>query len=76
MLKKADNLLTERKTQLGKKLDARTTKYQGIFVNKLIESVNSGANVVDENVKIYDKTVKINNDIDSMIKDINKMLDE
>ncbi len=76
MLKKADSLLTERKTQLGKKLEDRSTKYQGRFVNKLIESVNSDANVVDENVKIYDKTIKINNDIDSMIKDINKMLDE
>jgi glucose-6-phosphate isomerase len=62
--------------ELGKKLDARTQKYQNRFVNKLIESVNSEKNVMDENVKIYDKTVKINNDIDSMIKDINKMLDE
>jgi hypothetical protein len=76
MLSKSDNLLIERKSQIGKKLEERTTKYQGRFVNKLIESVNGSSNVVDENVKIYDKTVKINNDINSMIKDINKMLDE
>jgi hypothetical protein len=76
ILSKADKLLTERKSQIGKKLEERATKYQGRFVNKLIESVNGSSNVVDENVKIYDKTVKINNDINSMIKDINKMLDE
>jgi uncharacterized membrane protein YgcG len=73
---KTEKILTERKIELGKKLDVRTQKYQNRFVNKLIESVNSEKNVMDENVKIYDKTVKINNDIDSMIKDINKMLDE
>ena len=73
---KTEKLLKEQKRLLGQKLDQRTKKYQNIYVNKLIESVQPTENLNEEKVKIYDKTVKINNDIDSMIKDINKMLDE
>jgi hypothetical protein len=75
-IKKIDKLLTERKGELSKKLEQRNKKYQGRFVDVLIESVKSDKKQIIENVKIYDKNVKVNKDIDSMINDIDKMLDE
>jgi hypothetical protein len=75
-IKKIDRLLTERKGELSKKLDQRNKKYQSRFVDVLIESVKSDKKQIIENVKIYDKNVKVNKDIDSMINDIDKMLDE
>ena len=75
-IKKIDKLLTERKGELSKKLDQRNKKYQSRFVDVLIESVKSDKKQIIENVKIYDKNVKVNKDIDSMINDIDKMLDE
>ena len=75
-IKKIDKLLTERKGELSKKLEQRNKKYQGRFVDVLIESVKPDKKQIIENVKIYDKNVKVNKDIDSMINDIDKMLDE
>ena len=74
-IKKTEKLLTERKETLKKKLDDRTKKYQGRFVT-LLESIKPEEKVKEEKVKIYDKNVKVNNSINSMINDINKMLDE
>jgi hypothetical protein len=74
-IKKTEKLLTERKETLKKKLDDRTKKYQGRFVT-LLESIKPEEKVKEEKVKIYDKNVKVNNSINSMIDDINKMLDE
>ena len=76
-LKKVNKLLTEEKILLNKKLNERTQKYQNRWVDALIESVKPDVkNKSEEKVKIYDKNVKINEGIDSMIKDIDKMLDE
>jgi len=75
-VKRVDNLLKEEKLRIAKKLDARTQKYQGRYVDKLVESVRPDKNPNADKIKIYDKNVKINKDIDSMIDDINKMLDE
>jgi hypothetical protein len=73
--KKVENLLTEQKNIIAGKLEKRKEKYQGIYVNRLIEMVKNEEKPI-ENVKIYDKNVKINESINTMIKDIDDMLDE
>lgn len=75
-IKRVEKLLTERKVLLAKKLDERTKKYQGRFVDRLIESVKPEPSKMADKVKIYDKNVKVNKEIDDMINDIDKMLDE
>jgi uncharacterized membrane protein YgcG len=75
-LRKKENLLKEEKKVLADKLQKRTDKYQSKFVNVLVESVKPEDKNKTEKVKIYDKNIKINEGIDSMINDINKMLDE
>lgn len=72
-IKKVENLLKEQKLVLSKKLNERNSKYKGLFIDKLIESVNKGEKPI-EKVKIYDKNMKINEDVNSMVKDIDKML--
>ena len=75
-LKKVDKLLTEQKELLSDKLNKRTKKYQNRFVNTLIESIKPDDTVKYEKVKIYDKNLKINEDMNNMIDDIDKMLNE
>jgi len=75
-LRKKENLLKEEKKVLADKLQKRTDKYQSKFVNVLVESVKPEDRNKTEKVKIYDKNIKINEGIDSMVNDINKMLDE
>lgn len=75
-LKKVDKLLTERKGELTKKLNERKKKYQNRFVNILMESIKGDKKDGDDKVAIYDKNVKINKDVDNMIDDIDKMLEE
>lgn len=75
-IKRVEKLLTERKVLLAKKLDERTKKYQGRFVDRLIESVKPEPSKMADKVKIYDKNVKVNKEIDEMIGDIDKMLGE
>jgi hypothetical protein len=74
-IKKVEKLLTEKKEELSKKLNERTQKYQNVFINKLVSSVNDKKQVV-ENVKIQNKNVKVNNTINSMINDIDNILNE
>jgi hypothetical protein len=74
-IKKVEKLLTERKEELSKKLNERNKKFQNTFINRLISSVNDKKKIV-ENVKIQDKNVKINNSINSMIDDIDNILNE
>ena len=47
-----------------------------MFINRLIESINPTEKYKEEKTKIYNKNLKINEGINSMINDINKMLDE
>ena len=75
-LNKAQTLLTERKENLEKQLKERAEKYQKRFVDVLVESVKKDDGNENVSVKIYDKNVKINEDVNNMINDINKMLDE
>jgi len=74
-IKKAENLLTEQKNIIASKLEKRKQKYQGIYVNRLIEMVKNEEKPI-ENVKIYDKNVTINESINTMINDIDEMLNE
>jgi hypothetical protein len=75
-VKKSNKILTEQKDLLNKKLNARTKRYQGRFLDHLVESIKPTQNLKEERVKIYDKTLKVNKEIDGMIGDIDKMLDE
>ena len=69
-------LITEEKKLLTNKLVNRTNKYKNRFVD-LIESVDGlDVNKKMDNIKIIDKNVKINNDINQIINEIDKMLDE
>ena len=75
-LKRVEKLLKEEKKILAKKLEDRSKKYQGRFVETLIESVSRPRAPKEEKVKIYDKNVRRNNDMNGMINEIDKMLDE
>jgi uncharacterized membrane protein YgcG len=75
-LNKTQKILTERKQILNKQLKDRAEKYKNRFVDVLVESVKKDNGENDVSVKIYDKNVKINEDVNNMISDINKMLDE
>jgi len=75
-IKGVDKLLTEQKKVLAKKLEQRTQKYAGKWVDALVESVKPDKNINEDKIKIYDKNVKINKEVNNMIDDINKMLDE
>jgi uncharacterized membrane protein YgcG len=75
-VKKIDKLLKEQKRLLTKKLDDRSKKYKGRFVDALLDSIIPTKKEINERVKIYDKNVKINKDVDDMINGIDKMLGE
>lgn len=76
VIKKTEKLLKEQKELLDKKLDARTKKYQGRFVDVLVQSIKPDNTISEDKIKIYNKNVKINEGINNMIDDIDKMLDE
>ena len=75
-LKKVEKLLTERKEVLVGDLNKRTNKYKNRFVDALVETIKPDKTKKVSNIKIYNKNLKINKDIDGMIGDIDKMLDE
>ena len=75
-VKKVNKILSDKHKTLSKKLDERNKKYKGRFYDVLIESVKPEVKVGEEKTKIYDKNIKINEGVDSMIRDIDKMLDE
>jgi hypothetical protein len=51
-------------------------KYQDIYINRLVESIVLTLKNADTRIPIYDKNVGVNRDIDDMINNIDKMLDE
>ena len=75
-LKKVEKLLTERKEVLAGKLTQRTNKYSNRFLDTLVETIKPDLTKKVENIKIYNQNLKINKDIDGMIGDIDKMLEE
>lgn len=69
-------LITENKKLLTDKLATRTNKYKNRFVN-LIESIDGlDINKNIDTTKITDKNIKVNDDINQIINEIDKMLDE
>ena len=74
-VKRKEKLLTERKTLLQNQLNERQQKYLDISFNRLLESIKP-QEVKEEKIKVYDKNLKINDEINSIIKGIDKMLDE
>jgi intein/homing endonuclease len=75
-LARVDKLLTSKRVELNNKMIQRTKKYQNKWVDVLVESIKTeDGNLKNERVKIYDKSVKINKSVNSMIDDINKMLE-
>jgi hypothetical protein len=66
-----------KKVQLSKKLNDRMAKYNGVFINRLINSVKpSSKQVINEAVKLQNKNLKMNDDINNMIDDIDSMLNK
>lgn len=62
----------------NKTLKPKNTKVNSNLFENLIKSVDKKDDevILNERVKIYDKSLKINEDISSVIKDIDRMLDE
>lgn len=73
---KIENLLTENKKVLNEKLIKRTKKHQAKWMDMLVESIKPDTVKLAPKTKIYDKNMKVNKDIDTMINNIDKMLDE
>ena len=71
-IKKNKNLISENIVKTKKPI-----KKSGDF-NNLFESITKKDKdiIINERVKIYDKSLKINDDINSVIRDIDNMLDE
>jgi uncharacterized membrane protein YgcG len=77
IIKRKEKLLIENKAYLHEKLSKRKIKYQDIYINRLVESIGVNTNKnADTRIPIYDKNVSVNRDIDDMINNIDKMLDE
>lgn len=74
-IKRVEKILTEQKAALTERLNHRTEKYKGQFIDRLI-SMSNKAEKGPEKVKVYDKNVRINESVNSMIGDIDKMLAE
>ena len=75
-LKRTEKLLTERKTQLNNTQNQRVNKYKNRYVDMLVETIKPDNTSKLEKIKIYDKNLKINKEIDNIIDDIDKMLEE
>lgn len=72
-IKRTENLITEGKTKVNKKVAGWRQNY----FDKLVSSIRPDEKeVLNERVKITDKNIKINETINDMIKGIDKMLDE
>jgi hypothetical protein len=72
-IKKLDNLITENKQRVNKKIN----KYQNNYFDKLVTSIKpEEKEIMNERVKIADKNLKINETINDMIKGIDKIIDE
>jgi intein/homing endonuclease len=75
-VRRIKRILGEQKILLSNKLNKKTERYRGRFVDTLIESIKPKTTYTDEKVKVYDKNVKVNQEIDTMINGIDKMLGE
>ena len=72
-IRKTNNILTEKKDILNKRLSDRTKRFESIYTNRLIESV-SPENINRITSKFSNNSMLVNNDIDFMIKSIDKLV--
>jgi len=72
ILGKTDKLLTEQK----EKLHQRIERNREIYTKKLIESIVPKDELKESRSKVYKNNLIINEDIDSMVRDINKLIKE
>lgn len=72
-IRKTNNILTEKKDILNKRLSDRTKRFESIYTNRLIESV-SPENINRITSKFSNNSMSVNNDIDFMIKSIDKLV--
>jgi hypothetical protein len=73
--KRKGNLLIERDDK--GKVKPKNKKPSDKLFNNLVGSISKEDDIVlNERVKVYDKSLKINEDINSVIKDIDRMMDE
>ncbi len=75
-LRKTEKLLSEQKQVLNNQLENRARKYKNRYVDMLIETIKPDNSTKSEKIRIYDKNLKMNKDIDNIIGDIDKMLEE
>jgi len=75
---KAKGIVREiRKHNGNKKLGNNIRRISNIHGNALLNSIKpDGDKIMNERIKIVDKNIRINENIDEMIKEINKTLDE
>jgi hypothetical protein len=69
------NILTERKEHLKKDYTEKKERYKKRYMDRLIDSV-SNKKTIQESKNIVAKTFNLNKGIDSMITNINQMLNE
>lgn len=74
-IKKIQKLLTEEKKKVETKLQQRGKKYENKFFDRLVGTINR-EDLIPESIKIQNKNVIINESINTMINDIDNMLDE
>jgi hypothetical protein len=78
-IEKVEKLLMEKKERLQKTLTERRKKYETMYMDRLINSIQPtrmDEEKDDYSTKIYDKSLKINEDINGMIDEIDKKLNE
>ena len=89
-IKRAQNMLNEQKKALLERQKSKAERYKQIYknrkvisdpfaddnINKLMESLNSSESDNIGNTVISDKNLRINENIDSMIQDIDNIIEE
>lgn len=73
---KNKKLIVEHKKMLREKLEKRKEKYKKLYFDKLVGAINNPDNTIQESVKITDKSLKINHDVNSMITEIDDLIDK
>lgn len=76
-IRQAEKLITERKKVINNNFKQKTNKYQQVYVDRLINSIGkSNREVINEKVDYYNKNLIVNKDINDMIGDIDKLLNQ
>ena len=72
-----EKLITERKKVLTQNYNQKARKYQQVHLDKLLNSIGkSNREIINEKVDFYNKNLIVNKDINDMIGDIDKLLNQ